>query len=113
MSCEWWNSPYFCDENHPQDIFTESDGRSTWNHLVNAVLKDGGARDAYARELQRALTTLHLSGFLEDTARATAEKIKNDAARDAKKWGRGDFAASVDALVRQTRDRAATLREYL
>ena len=26
MSCEWWNSPFFCDENHPQDVFEESDG---------------------------------------------------------------------------------------
>ena len=35
QSCEKWNSPFFCDRDHPQDIFTESDGRSTWNHLVN------------------------------------------------------------------------------
>lgn len=69
QSCEWWNSPFFCDADHPQDIFQESGGRTTWNHLVNAVLTDGGARAEYLREVKRLLDRLHYSGWLEAEAR--------------------------------------------
>jgi len=52
MSCQSWNSPLFCDKDHPQDVFSDNDGRSTWNHLVNAVLADGGARTQYLAQVR-------------------------------------------------------------
>lgn len=42
LSCEAFNSPYACDSSHPQDTFPESDGRSSYNHLVDAVFKKPG-----------------------------------------------------------------------
>ena len=113
MSCEWWNSPFFCDENHPQDVFEESDGRSTWNHLVNAVLADAAAKDAYLRELKRAIAALHDGGWLENRARALADRVREDARRDARKWNRGDAGDGLRALLTQIANRRETLtREY-
>jgi hypothetical protein len=89
QSCEKWNSPFFCDRDHPQDIFAESEGRSTWNHLVNAVLVDGGARTAYFRELKNAMESLHDSGWLEGEANRLRGVIASDAARDARGGGSG------------------------
>ena len=109
QSCEWWNSPFFCDAQHPQDIFHESDGRSTWNHLVNAVLVDGGARTGYLRELKRQLHALHFSGWLEDEARALGDRIRGDANRDSEKWGIGNMDRGLEALVRQMRERREIL----
>lgn len=111
QSCEWWNSPFFCDANHPQDIFYESDGRSTWNHLINAVLVDGGARTDYLRELKRLLSRLHESGWLESEARAIADSIRGDAQRDTAVWNLGDVDLGLEALVRQMQDRRTILRE--
>lgn len=109
QSCEKWNSPFFCDRDHPQDIFTESDGRSTWNHLVNGVLVDVGSRTAYFRELKRATESLHRSGWLEGEARRLGDVIASDARRDAAKWGLGDLDEGVNALVQQIRDRKSIL----
>jgi hypothetical protein len=113
LSCEWWNSPFFCDRAHPQDIFTESDGRSTWNHLVNAMLKVQGARDAYFREIKRAMTLLHDDGWLESKAKTLAAAIRPDAARDARAWDRNDPDLGTAALLRQIQERKETLtNEY-
>lgn len=109
QSCEKWNSPFFCDRDHPQDIFTESDGRSTWNHLVNGVLVDVGTRTAYFRELKRATESLHHSGWLEGEARRLGDVIASHARRDAAKWGLGDLDEGVNALVQQIRDRKSIL----
>jgi hypothetical protein len=109
QSCEKWNSPFFCDRDHPQDIFAESEGRSTWNHLVNAVLVDGGARTAYFRELKNAMESLHDSGWLEGEANRLRGVIGSDAARDAARWGLGDLDEGVNALVQQIRDRKEVL----
>ena len=111
QSCEWWNSPFFCDANHPQDIFHEGDGRSTWNHLVNAVLVSGEARTDYLREVKRLLHHLHYSGWLETEARTLADRIRGDARRDADAWDRGDMDRGLEALVRQMRDRRTILTD--
>ena len=113
LSCEWWNSPFFCDAEHPQDIFTESDGRSTWNHLVNAMLKVPSSRAAYFRELRRAMSLLHDDGWLEREARNFAAAIQTDATRDAAKWGLNEPGVGAEALLRQIRERRDTLtNEY-
>lgn len=113
LSCEWWNSPFFCDAEHPQDIFTESDGRSTWNHLVNAVLKTPTSRAAYFRELRRTMATLHDDGWLEREARNLAAAVAPDAARDAEKWGLNEPGVGTEALLRQIHERRDTLtNEY-
>ena len=109
QSCEKWNSPFFCDRDHPQDIFAESEGRSTWNHLVNAVLVDGGARTAYFRELKNAMESLHDSGWLEGEANRLRGVIASDARRDGARWGLGDLDEGVNALVQQIRDRKEIL----
>ena len=110
QSCWKWNSPFFCDRDHPQDIFTESGGRSTWNHLVNGVLVDVDSRTAYFRELKRATESLHHSGWLEGEARRLRDVIASDARRDAAKWGLGDLDEGVNALVQQIRDRKQILK---
>ena len=106
-------SPFFCDAEHPQDIFTESDGRSTWNHLVNAMLKVPSSRAAYFRELRRAMSLLHDDGWLEREARNSAAAIQTDATRDAAKWGLNEPGVGAEALLRQIRERRDTLtNEY-
>ncbi len=57
LSCDAFNSPFYCDASHPQDIFPESDGRSTYNHLVDAVLRSPGPRAAYLAKLRHIMDT--------------------------------------------------------
>jgi hypothetical protein len=57
LSCDAFNSPFYCDAAHPQDTFPESDGRSTYNHLVDAVLKQPAARAAYLAKLRWIMDT--------------------------------------------------------
>ncbi len=111
QTCEWWNSVFYCDKDHPQDIFTESDGRSTWNHLVNAVLKVPGARAAYFREIKRATSLLHDDEWLVTKTNQLAASIANDAKRDAVVWGRNEPRIGTDALLRQIADRKNILKD--
>lgn len=105
QSCEWWNSIFFCDREHPQDIFTESDGRSTWNHLVNAVLKVPGSRAMYFAELKRAISLLHDDQWLVTKTKQLAASVLNDATRDAVVWKRNEPTVGRDALLRQIQER--------
>lgn len=114
QSCEWWNSPFFCDRDHPQDVFTESGGRETWNHLVDAMLKDPGAKTAYFREIKRAMALLHgPDEWLANRAKELARRVEEDAKRDAAVWGRNAPSEGTDALLTQIRERRETLEnEY-
>ena len=96
QSCWKWNSPFFCDRDHPQDIFTESDGRSTRNHLVNGVLTDVDSRTAYLRELKRATESLHHSGWLE--GECAAAPGRDLVGREA---GRGEVGAGGSGRGRE------------
>ena len=51
----------FCDKDHPQDLFSESDGRSTYNHLVNAVLTNPNTKLMYMMRV-RTLLNKYLHG---------------------------------------------------
>jgi hypothetical protein len=61
LSCNKFNTPLFCDKDHPQDIFEENGGRSTYNHLVNAILHNPRAKVMYFSRL-RTLVDKYLHG---------------------------------------------------
>ena len=77
------------------------------------MLADAAAKDAYLRELKRAIAALHDGGWLENRARALADRVREDARRDARKWNRGDAGDGLRALLTQIANRRETLtREY-
>jgi len=109
LSCDAFNSPFFCDALHPQDTFPESDGRSTFNHLVDAVLKDPAARALYLAKLRAVMDTYLSAGWLQGKVAETRALIAQDARADNAKWGAGDIDAGVAALLAQMATRRAQL----
>ena len=75
------------------------------------MLVDKGARSAYLRELERQVSVLHSSGWLEAEARAIGDAIRGDAQRDGEQWGMGNMDEGLEALVQQMKDRRAILNE--
>jgi len=109
LSCEAFNSPLFCDAAHPQDTFPESDGRSTYNHLVDAVLKNPAWRAAYFLKLRYVMDTYLSSGWLQAQVAHIRELITDEARADHAKWHAGDIDAGVAALLEQMRVRRGQL----
>ena len=109
LSCEAFNSPLACDASHPQDTFPESDGRSSYNHLVDAVLKSPAWRAAYFRKLWSVMETYLASGWLQNQVAELHDQIAADARLDDAKWHCGDVDVGVKALLQQMADRRAQL----
>ena len=55
LTCAKFNSVFFCDKDHPQDIFVSDkpgdESRTTYNDMVEAVLTSPGTRSMYLRRL--------------------------------------------------------------
>ena len=109
LSCEAFNSPAFCDGGHPQDTFPESDGRSTYNHLVDAVLKDKAWRTAYYKTLRYIMDNYLSTGWLQAQVASMKALIQVDAKEDNAKWHAGDIDAGVLALLDQMHTRRSQL----
>ena len=109
LSCEAFNSPAFCDAGHPQDTFPESDGRSTYNHLVNAVFNDKAWRTAYYRQLRYIMDNYLSTGWLQAQVASMKALIQGDAKEDNAKWHAGDIDTGVMALLDQMHTRRAQL----
>ena len=101
LSCEAFNSPLYCDASHPQDTFPESDGRSTYNHLIDAVLKNPDARAAYLVKLRHIMDGYLSTGWLQAQVGLIHDAIASSARQDNAKWGAGDIDAGVAALLAQ------------
>jgi len=109
LSCEAFNSPLFCDSGHPQDTFPESDGRSTWNHLNDAVLKNPQWRAAYFRKLQYVMGSFLSTGWLQSQVAQIKALIQLDAQEDDARWHAGDIDVGVVALLQQIYTRHSQL----
>jgi len=106
LSCEKFNSPLYCDRNHPQDIFywtgdpPEQDPRSTYNVLIDVMLSVRPVKEMYLTRLRSLMDEILSTSFINDYVRRTLNAIRNDALRDSKKWGVG-AGQSIDLGVDQ------------
>jgi hypothetical protein len=95
LSCPDFNSPFYCDAAHPQDVFPESDGRSTYNHLIDAVLKNAAGRAAYLAKLRWIMDSYLSTGWLQGQVGGMHDAIAASARADNAKW------CDCDAMSRQ------------
>ena len=111
LSCEKFNSPLYCDSEHPQDIFIsereEQEAKSTFNELVNVILKTERTRRMYFARLRTLMNDILGSNFIESYVAKTLKNIRNDAKRDAKKW---NIPGSIDQGVLQLLTQSVKLR---
>ena len=95
LSCEKFNSPLYCDRNHPQDIFywdgsrPEQDPRSTYNVLIDVMLSVWPVKEMYLTRLRTLMDQILATSFVDDYVRRKVNLIRKDALRDSKKWGVG------------------------
>ena len=106
LSCEKFNSPLYCDRNHPQDIFyadpnsPEQDPRSTYNVLIDVLLAYWPTKEMYLTRLRTLMDEILATSFIDEYVRRTLQKIRKDALRDSKKWSVGAVRA-IDQGVAQ------------
>ena len=106
LSCEKFNSPLYCDRNHPQDIFyadpnsPEQDPRSTYNVLIDVLLAYWPTKEMYLTRLRTLMDEILATSFIDEYVRRTLQKIRKDALRDSEKWSVGAVRA-IDQGVAQ------------
>ena len=113
LSCPDFNSIFFCDSSHPQDTFPESDGRSTYNHLVDAVLRNATLRAQYLAKLRWIADTYLSTGWLQRTVGELREAVAASARADNAIWHAGDIDVGVSALLAQMTTRRAQIYSQL
>jgi len=113
LSCPDFNSIFFCDAMHPQDTFPESDGRSTYNHLVDAVLRNATLRAAYLAKLRWVADTYLSTGWLQRTVGELRDAVAASARADNALWHAGDVDAGVTALLAQMATRRGQIYAQL
>lgn len=74
-----------------KDIFPQSDGRSTWNHLVDTILKNGEWNAAYRATLRRVMDDYLSKGWLQHQVDLIYGQIARDARADNAIWHAGDI----------------------
>ena len=103
LTCDKFNSVFFCDANHPQDVFVDDrdgmEAKSTYNVLVDAILKTPKTRAMYLRRLRTLADALLMSYFIDRTAMEYLRAIKNDARRDSEKWNVGGVRAVEQGVL--------------
>jgi len=110
LTCDSWNSPLFCDADHPQDVFTDGDGRSTYNHLIDAILKNPSMRQEYLGLVNEFANTYGgRDGWLGQEAKKMRDQLKPAADEDNEKWGSGDIDWGVNQLLDQLDTRKSQL----
>lgn len=137
LTCEQFNSPLFCDKDHPQDVAilynsigrvsvqdqsisadrdiggtesTSPEWKENYNHLTDALLRVPRIREMYLRRLRSIMDNVLSGSFLEDKVRYIADLIKYDAKLDNDKWGTGDLEIGVKQLLEE---QIPTRREIL
>jgi hypothetical protein len=113
LSCPDFNSIFFCDAAHPQDTFPESDGRSTYNHLVDAVLRNATLRAQYLAKLRWIADTYLSTGWLQRTVGELRDAVAASARADNAIWHAGDIDVGVSALLAQMTTRRAQIYAQL
>jgi len=106
LSCEKFNSPLYCDRNHPQDIFyadpkyPEQDPSSTYNVLIDVLLTHWPTKEMYLTRLRTLMDDILATSFVDKYVRNTLQTIRKDALRDSEKWSVGAVRA-IDQGVTQ------------
>ena len=113
LTCEKFNSPLYCDSEHPQDIFYSEgiaqEAKSTYNELVNVILKTNRTRDMYFARLRTLMNDILGTNFIERYVAKILKKIRQDALRDSVKWKVGGIR-SIDQGVLQLLSQSVKLR---
>merc|ERR1712176_1434459 len=109
LVCPQFNSPMYCDSDHPQDPLP-SYGKGTanyvrkanvvpgletpelnYNHLTDALLDTPSIREMYLRRLKTLVDDYISSDYLKKKVGEYYSKIKSVAKKDDSKWGTGDI----------------------
>ncbi|KAK3283244.1 hypothetical protein CYMTET_9052 [Cymbomonas tetramitiformis] len=104
LTCPKFNSPFFCDRNHPQDIFEASAGmnpRATYNHLFDAMMDMPSTRAMYLRRLRTLMDTYLATDYFETRIASLQAAITPDAVQDDLRWHRGNISKGVQQLIQQ------------
>jgi hypothetical protein len=113
LTCEKFNSPLYCDSEHPQDIFYSEgiaqEAKSTYNELVNVILKTNRTRVMYFARLRTLMNDILGTNFIERYVAKMLKKIRKDALRDSVKWKVGGIR-SIDQGVLQLLSQSVKLR---
>ena len=113
LTCEKFNSPLYCDSEHPQDIFYSEgiaqEAKSTYNELVNVILKTDRTRAMYFARLRTLMNDILGTNFIERYVARTLKTIRRDALRDSVKWKVGGIR-SIDQGVLQLLSQSVKLR---
>lgn len=72
LTCDKFNSVFFCDKDHPQDIFVSDrpgeESGSTYNVMVDAVLSSPRTRAMYLRRLRTLMDLYLATDYIDDLA---------------------------------------------
>ena len=111
LSCPKNFGLFLCDRAHPQDAFE----KTTYTHLVDAVLYTPPMRKLYLDVVRSVLANYSESGWLAAQVADIRAEIGPDAALDAAKWNasRFGFDGGVDRLLAQIEKRRRLLQAEL
>ena len=114
LVCPQFNSPLYCDSDHPQDPLPKpganfvrqanvAPGLETpelnYNHLTDALLDTPSIRAMYLRRLQTLVDAFIEADYLPNAVRGYGAKLGTVAAKDDAKWGTGALAMGVKQLL--------------
>jgi len=110
LSCAETNSIFMCDRTHPQDSFE----RSTFNHMVDAVIHYPVTKAEYFTRLREVTDKYSKSGWLERQVKAIQEEIGPSAREDATLWNTTrNWDDNVAQLLAQIQTRRGQLYAQL
>ncbi|UPQ97511.1 spore coat protein CotH [Chloropicon primus] len=120
LVCPQFNSPLYCDSDHPQDPLpnygspqakhyvrkaTVVPGLETpeknYNHLTDALLDTPSIREMYLRRLKTIVDKYLATDYLKDRVNHYYGQIKEIAKKDDSKWGTGDIWEGYEQLLKE------------
>lgn len=116
LSCEKFNSPLYCDRNHPQDIFLGSgvqDPKSTYNVLVDVLLTLSPTKEMFLCRLRTIMDEILATDYIDNWVRANLDRIRNDALIDSDKWKVGGVRAIDQGVLQLLKQIVPKRREQL
>jgi hypothetical protein len=119
LVCPQFNSPLYCDSDHPQDPLP-SYGKGTanyvrktnvvpgletpelnYNHLTDALLDTPKIREMYLRRLKTIVDQYVSTNYLQKRVAHHYNKIKSVAVKDDSKWDTGDIDEGYQQLLKE------------
>ena len=120
LVCPQFNSPLYCDSDHPQDPLPNYGSTRTsnyvrkatvvpgletpeknYNHLTDALLDTPSIRQMYLRRLKTIVDKYIATDYLKGRVKHYYSKISDSAKKDDSKWDTGDIAEGFEQLLKE------------